>query len=120
MSRKRFLETVQPPLDALWAIVGAFYTATTIDIGTVYPGSRGHGRKLTVLALYEALQLNGVAEIAPPLAFVLSPMGAASPRCHRARLGHVTWLKNRTATRALDDNTYFKAMYGHPPNLSDL
>jgi len=35
-------------------------------------------------------------------------------------LQHVTWLKNRTATRALDGKTPFEALYGQPPDLSTL
>jgi hypothetical protein len=35
-------------------------------------------------------------------------------------LRHATWLKNRTATRALDGKTPFEALYGRPPDLSAL
>jgi hypothetical protein len=35
-------------------------------------------------------------------------------------LRQVTWLKNRTATQALDGKTPFEALYGQPPNLSTL
>ena len=35
-------------------------------------------------------------------------------------LRQATWLKNRTATRALDGKTPFEALYGRPPNLSAL
>jgi hypothetical protein len=35
-------------------------------------------------------------------------------------LRHATWLKNRTATRALDGKTPFAALYGRPPDLSGL
>jgi hypothetical protein len=35
-------------------------------------------------------------------------------------LRHMAWLKNRTATRALDGKTPYKAMYGQSPDLSDL
>jgi Reverse transcriptase (RNA-dependent DNA polymerase) len=35
-------------------------------------------------------------------------------------LRHATWLKNRTATRALNGKTPFEALYGRPPDLSAL
>jgi hypothetical protein len=35
-------------------------------------------------------------------------------------LWHVAWLKNRTATWALDGKTPYEAMYGQSPDLSDL
>ena len=35
-------------------------------------------------------------------------------------LRHSTWLKNQTATRALNGKTPFKALYGRPPDLSAL
>ena len=35
-------------------------------------------------------------------------------------LQHAIWLKNRTATCALDGKTPFKALYGHPPDLLNL
>jgi hypothetical protein len=35
-------------------------------------------------------------------------------------LQHAAWLKNRTATRALDGKTPYEAVYGQSPDLSDL
>ena len=35
-------------------------------------------------------------------------------------LRHAVWLKNRTATRALDGKVPFGALYGRPPDLSGL
>ena len=35
-------------------------------------------------------------------------------------LRHAIWLKNRTATRALDGKTPFEALYGRPPDLLNL
>jgi transposase InsO family protein len=35
-------------------------------------------------------------------------------------LRHAAWLKNRTATRALDGKTPYEAVYGQSPDLSDL
>ena len=35
-------------------------------------------------------------------------------------LHHATWLKNRTATRALDNKTPFEALYRTTPDLSDI
>ena len=35
-------------------------------------------------------------------------------------LRHATWLKNRTATRALDGKTPFEALFSMPPDLSGL
>ena len=35
-------------------------------------------------------------------------------------LCHATWLKNRTATRALDGRTPYQALFGRPPDLSAL
>ena len=35
-------------------------------------------------------------------------------------LRQATWLKNRTATRALDSKTPFEALYSQPPDLSAL
>ena len=35
-------------------------------------------------------------------------------------LNHMTWLKNRTATRTLDNKTPFEVLFGSPPDLSGL
>jgi hypothetical protein len=35
-------------------------------------------------------------------------------------LRHASWLKNRTATHALDGKTLFEALYGQPPDLTNL
>ena len=81
----------------------------------------GTARKLTT---HDTPQLNGIAErlnrtlleriraFAHDSGLPLSLWGEA--------LRHASWLKNRTATRALDGKTPFEALYGQPPDLQSL
>jgi hypothetical protein len=81
----------------------------------------GTAKKLTT---HDTPQLNGIAErlnrtlleriraFAHDSGLPLSLWGEA--------LRHAAWLKNRTATRALDGKTPFEALYGQPPDLQSL
>jgi hypothetical protein len=81
----------------------------------------GTARKLTP---HDTPQLNGVAERLNRT--LLERMRAATHTSGLPQtlwgeaLRHATWLKNRTATRALDGKTPFEALYGRPPDLSAL
>ena len=81
----------------------------------------GTARKLTT---HDTPQLNGIAE----------HLNRTLLECIRAfahesglsqflwgeSLRHTSWLKNRTATRALDGKTPFEALYGQPLDLQSL
>ena len=78
-------------------------------------------RKLT---MHDTPQLNGVAErlnrtlLERIRAFTHS---SGLPKSLWGEvLQHATWLKNRTATCALDGKMPFEALYGQPPDLSAL
>jgi transposase InsO family protein len=81
----------------------------------------GTARKLTT---HDTLQLNGVAErlnqtLLKRIRALTHASGLPKSLWGEA-LRHAAWLKNRTATRALDGKTPFKALYGRPPDLSTL
>jgi hypothetical protein len=76
------------------------------------------------MTVHDTPQLNGVAErlnrtlLERIRAFA---HGSGLPKSLWGdALRHAVWLKNRTATRALDGKTPFEALYGRPPDLSDL
>jgi transposase InsO family protein len=116
----------------VWAITQGHCKAIKVlrsDRGSEYLGdafnahleAAGTARKLT---LHDTPQLTGAAErlnrtlleriraFAHGSGLPKSPWGEA--------LRHAVWLKNRTATRALDSKTPFEVLYGRPPDLSDL
>ena len=81
----------------------------------------GMARKLTV---HDTPQLDGVAEclyrtlLERIRAFA---HGSGLPKSLWGEaLRHAVWLKNRTATRALDGKEAFEALYSRPPGLSTL
>ena len=83
--------------------------------------SAGTARRLTV---HNTPQLNGVAErlnrtlVERIRAFTHS---SGLPKfLWGEALRHATWLKNRTATRALDGRTLYQALFGRIPDLSAL
>jgi len=83
--------------------------------------SAGTARRLTV---HDTPQLNGVAErlnrtlVERIQAFTHS---SGLPKfLWGEALRHATWLKNRTATRALDGLTPHQALFGRAPDLSGL
>ncbi len=83
--------------------------------------STGTARRLTI---HDSPALNGVAErlnrtlVERIRAFTHS---SGMPRfLWGEALKHATWLKNRMATRALDNITPFQVLFGTPPDLSRL
>jgi len=73
--------------------------------------------------MHDTLQLNGVAErlnrmLLERIRALRHASGLLQMLWGKA-LRHATWLKNRTATRALDGKTPFEALYGTPPDLSE-
>jgi transposase InsO family protein len=91
------------------------------DAFNAHLAAAGTARKLTV---HDTPQLNGVAErlnrtlLERIRAFA---HGSGLPKSFWGEaLRHAVWLKNRTATRALDGRTPFEALYGRPPDLSRL
>jgi len=93
----------------------------TGDEFTRYLNSKGTEHKLTV---HDTPKHNGVAER-------LNRTVAKRTRAllHASKLPkflwgeaimHVTWLKNRTATRALDNKTPYEMLYKKAPNLKNL
>ena len=81
----------------------------------------GTARKLTP---HDTPQLNGVAErlnrtLLERIRAFTHESGLPKTLWGEA-LRHATWLKNRTATRALDGKTPFEALYGRAPDLSVL
>jgi hypothetical protein len=81
----------------------------------------GTARQLTT---HDTLQLNGVTErLNRTLLERIRALQHASelPKMLWGEaLCHTTWLKNRTATRALDNKTPFEALYGTTPDLSEV
>jgi hypothetical protein len=81
----------------------------------------GTARKLTT---HDTPQHNGVAERLNRM--LLERLRALTYKSGLPKtlwgevLRHATWLKNRTATRTLDGKTPYEALFGHPPNLSNL
>lgn len=81
----------------------------------------GTARKLTT---HDTPQLNGIAErlnrtLLERIRAFTHTSGLPKSLWGEA-LRQATWLKNRTATRALDSKTPFEALYGRPPDLSAL
>lgn len=81
----------------------------------------GTARRLTV---HDTPQLNGVAErlnrtIVERIRAFTHSSGLPKFLWGEA-LRHATWLKNRTATRALDGLTPFQALFGRAPDISRL
>ena len=77
-----------------------------------------------VLTVHDTLQQNGVAEqlngiLAEKVRGMLYNSGLPQFLWGEA-VNHVTWLKNRTSTKALEGRMPFKAVYGKPPNLAGL
>ncbi len=76
------------------------------------------------LTVHDTPQLNGMAEwlnctlLERIHAFV--HMSGLPKTLWGEGLRHATWLKNRTATCALDGKTPFEVLFGTPPNLSGL
>ena len=81
----------------------------------------GTVRKLTT---HDTLQLSGVAEhlnctLLEHICAFTHSSGLPKSLWGEA-LQHTTWLKNQTATCALDGKTPFEALYGQLPDLSAL
>ena len=81
----------------------------------------GTARKLTT---HDTPQLNGIAErlnrtLLERIRALAHDSGLPKPLWGEA-LRHACWLKNRTATRALDGKTPFEALFGKPPDLMSL
>ena len=81
----------------------------------------GTARRLTP---HDTPQLNGIAErlnrtLLERVRALAHTSGLPKSLWGEA-LRHATWLKNRTATRALDGKTPYEALYGQPPDLSAL
>jgi transposase InsO family protein len=81
----------------------------------------GTARKLTT---HDMPQLNGIAErlnrtLLERIRAFAHESGLPKSLWGEA-LRHASWLKNRTATRALDGKTPFEALYGQPPDLQSL
>ena len=81
----------------------------------------GTARKLMV---HDTPQLNGIAEhlnrILLECICTFTHMSSLPKSLWGKALRHATWLKNRTATWALNGKTPFKALYSQPPDLSAL
>jgi len=81
----------------------------------------GTARKLTT---YDTPQHNGIMEhlnctLLECICALMHKRGLPRALWGKA-LRHSTWLKNRTATQALDGKTPFETLYGLPPDLSML
>jgi hypothetical protein len=76
------------------------------------------------LTTHDTPQLNGVAECLNRTLLkrirAFMHMSSLPKTLWGEGLRHATWLKNRTATRALDGKTPYKALFGAPPDLSEL
>ena len=86
-----------------------------------YLAAAGMTQRLTT---HDTPQLNGVAErlnrtLLEWIRALRHETGLPTMLWGEA-LQHATWLKNRTATRALDNKTPYKALYGIPPDLSQV
>jgi transposase InsO family protein len=81
----------------------------------------GTARKLTT---HNTPQLNGIAECLNRTLLerirALTHASGLPKSLWGEALRHAAWLKNRTATCALDGKTPFEALYGRPPDLSTL
>ena len=97
---------------------GGEYLSGTFDM---HLAAAGTARKLTP---HDTPQLNGIAEclnctLLERVRAFTHESGLPKTLWGEA-LRHAIWLKNRTATRALDGKTPFEALYGHPLDLSNL
>ncbi len=76
------------------------------------------------LTMHDTPQLNSVAERLKHTLLerirAFTHMSGLPKTLWGEGLRHATWLKNRTATHALDGKTPFEALFGMPPNLSGL
>src|SRR5712691_7622239 len=117
-----------------WALARGHCTAVKVlrsDRGGEYLGdafnahlaqlAAGTARKLTV---HDTPQLNGVAErlnrmLLERICAFAHESGLPKSLWGEA-LRHAVWLKNRTATRALDGKTPFETLLGRLPDLSGL
>jgi hypothetical protein len=74
--------------------------------------------------MHNTPQLNGIAErlncTLLERIWAFAHMSGLPKMLWGEGLRHATWLKNRTATRALDGKTPFEALFGMPPDLSGL
>jgi hypothetical protein len=91
------------------------------EILIAYLNSKGTARKLTV---HDTPAENGVSErlnrtLMEKVRAMLWAAGLPRYLWGEALL-HVTYLKNRTSTKALDGRTPYKAVNGGPPDLRDL
>jgi transposase InsO family protein len=81
----------------------------------------GMARKLIT---HDTPQLNGIAECLNRTLLerinALTHASGLPKSLWGEALRHAAWLKNWTATRALDGKMPFKALYSRPPNLSTL
>ena len=81
----------------------------------------GTARRLTV---HDTPQLNGVVERLNRMLLerirALRHLTSLPDFLWGEALYHVTWLKNRSAMRTLDNKTPFEALFGSPPDLSGL
>ena len=81
----------------------------------------GTARRLTV---HDTPQLNGIAERLNRMLLerirALRHLTGLPDFLWGEALHHATWLKNRTATRTLDNKTPFEALFGSPPDFSGL
>jgi hypothetical protein len=81
----------------------------------------GTARRLTT---HDTPQLNGVAERLNRMLLecirALQHATGLPKTLWGEALCHATWLKNWTATRALDNKTPFEALYGTTPDLSEV
>jgi len=98
--------------------VGGEYLSGAFD---QHLATAGTARRLTV---HDTPQFNGVAERLNRT--LLEQIRAFTYKSGLPKslwgegLRHALWLKNRTATRALDGRTPYEALHGEPPDLSGL
>jgi len=76
------------------------------------------------LTIHDTPQLNGVAEclnctLLERIRAFMHTSGLPKTLWSKG-LRHATWLKNRTATHALDGKTPYEALFSTPPDLSEL
>ena len=95
---------------------GGEYLSSTFD---KHLADAGTARKLTT---HDTPQLNGVAERLNRTLLerirAFAHEGTLPKSYWGEALRHAAWLKNRTATRALDGKTPFEALFGKPPDIS--
>ena len=91
------------------------------DDFTCHLKSKGTEQKLTT---HNTPEHNGVAErlnrtLVEHVDTILHDSGLPKNLWGEALL-HVVWVKNRSATRALDEKTPYEMLYGKKPNLGNL